>query len=186
MCYFATLCNQEITTAADFFASLHLRHENSSCQFYSHLTAQKRILTTTRSGKKNNAAAIRRGLLMPANCISDWNVAGAAADFHWWNYQWMVQMSASLHWYYRWMFWAIYLTYGWPILQVDRLQLLLLSSDNGKLVAQISQFVVRPLLPPARICNCHCLSISNFVQKLPNGFAWNFQGRLAMGPWTTD
>ena len=26
---------------------------------------------------------------------------------------------------------------------------------------------------------CH-LSISNFAQKLPNGFAWNFQGRLAM------
>jgi len=25
-----------------------------------------------------------------------------------------------------------------------------------------------------------CLSLSNFVQKLPNGFAWNFQGRLAI------
>ena len=26
-----------------------------------------------------------------------------------------------------------------------------------------------------------CLSVSNFTQKLPNGFAWNCQGRLAMG-----
>jgi len=31
-----------------------------------------------------------------------------------------------------------------------------------------------------------CLSVSNFVQKLMKGFAWNFQGRLAMGPWTND
>jgi len=30
------------------------------------------------------------------------------------------------------------------------------------------------------------LSVSNFAQKLPNGFAWNFQGRLAMGQWTND
>jgi len=29
-----------------------------------------------------------------------------------------------------------------------------------------------------------CLSVSNFARKLPNGFAWNFQGRLAMGQWT--
>jgi len=26
-----------------------------------------------------------------------------------------------------------------------------------------------------------CQTVSNFAQKLPNGFAWNFQGRLAMG-----
>ena len=26
-----------------------------------------------------------------------------------------------------------------------------------------------------------CLSVSNFVQKLPNRFACSFQGRLAMG-----
>jgi len=26
-----------------------------------------------------------------------------------------------------------------------------------------------------------CLFVSNFAQKLPNGFARNFQGRLAMG-----
>jgi len=25
-----------------------------------------------------------------------------------------------------------------------------------------------------------CLSVSNFAQKLPNGFVYNFQGRLAM------
>jgi len=31
-----------------------------------------------------------------------------------------------------------------------------------------------------------CLSVSNFGQKLPNGFAWDFQGRLAMGQWTND
>jgi len=29
-----------------------------------------------------------------------------------------------------------------------------------------------------------CLSVSNFVQKLPNEFAWSFQGRLAIGQWT--
>jgi len=29
-----------------------------------------------------------------------------------------------------------------------------------------------------------CLSVSNFAQKLPNGFARNFPGRLAMGHWT--
>ena len=44
-------------------------------------------------------------------------------------------------------------------------------------------------LPPLRrLCNRRCLSVclfvSNFVQK--NGFVWNFQGRLAMGQWTTD
>ena len=43
------------------------------------------------------------------------------------------------------------------------------------------------LPPPRRICNCClsvCLFVSNFVQKLVNGFAWNFQGRLAVGHWT--
>jgi len=30
------------------------------------------------------------------------------------------------------------------------------------------------------VCMSVCLSLSNFAQKLPNGFAWNFQGRLAM------
>jgi len=34
------------------------------------------------------------------------------------------------------------------------------------------------------VCLSVCLSVSNFAQKLPNGFAWNFQGRLAMGQWT--
>ena len=29
-----------------------------------------------------------------------------------------------------------------------------------------------------------CLSVINFAQKLRNGFARNFQGRLAMGQWT--
>jgi len=28
-----------------------------------------------------------------------------------------------------------------------------------------------------------CLFVSNFAQKLPNGFAWNFQERLVMGQW---
>ena len=28
-----------------------------------------------------------------------------------------------------------------------------------------------------------CLFVSNFAQKLPNGFAWNFQGRLE---WTNE
>jgi len=31
------------------------------------------------------------------------------------------------------------------------------------------------------VCLSVCLSVSNFEQKLLNGFAWNFQGRLAMG-----
>jgi len=30
------------------------------------------------------------------------------------------------------------------------------------------------------------LSVSNFAEKLLNGFAWNFQGRLAIGQWTND
>ena len=30
-----------------------------------------------------------------------------------------------------------------------------------------------------RRCLSVCLSVSNFAQKLPNGFAWNIQGRLA-------
>jgi len=29
------------------------------------------------------------------------------------------------------------------------------------------------------VCLPVCLSVSNFAQKLPNGFAWSFQGRLA-------
>jgi len=39
---------------------------------------------------------------------------------------------------------------------------------------------------------CSCLSvwlsvsISNFVQTLQNGFAWNFQERLTIGKWTKD
>ena len=36
------------------------------------------------------------------------------------------------------------------------------------------------------VCLSVCLSVSNFAQKLPNGFAWNFQERLAMGQWTHD
>ena len=37
-------------------------------------------------------------------------------------------------------------------------------------------------------CRCLfvCLIVSNFVQKLPSGFAWNFQGSLVMGQWTND
>jgi len=31
-----------------------------------------------------------------------------------------------------------------------------------------------------------CLFVSNFAQKLPNGFAWNFHERLAMGQWLND
>jgi len=31
-----------------------------------------------------------------------------------------------------------------------------------------------------------CVFVSNFAQKLPNGFALNFQGRLAVGQWTND
>jgi len=30
------------------------------------------------------------------------------------------------------------------------------------------------------VCLFICLFVSNFAQKRPNGFAWNFQGRLAM------
>jgi len=33
----------------------------------------------------------------------------------------------------------------------------------------------------AIVCLSVCLSVSNFVQRLLNGFAWNFQRRLAMG-----
>jgi len=46
------------------------------------------------------------------------------------------------------------------------------------------------LPPPRKWCNRHrlsvCLSISNFAQILVNGFAWNFQGRLAVSQWTND
>jgi len=53
--------------------------------------------------------------------------------------------------------------------------------NNGLL--QSTQFVCMKL-SPSRICNYHCLSVClsvrNFMQKLPNGFAWNFQGRLAV------
>jgi len=51
-------------------------------------------------------------------------------------------------------------------------------------------FIICYLPPPMRICfrRCLfvCLSVSTFAQKRPNGFAWNFQGRLAMGQWTND
>jgi len=45
------------------------------------------------------------------------------------------------------------------------------------------------LLPPPRSiclrpCLSVCLSVTNFSQKLPKGFAWIFLGRLAMGQWT--
>jgi len=36
------------------------------------------------------------------------------------------------------------------------------------------------------VCLSVCLSVSNFSQKLLNGFAWNFQGRSAMGQWTNS
>jgi len=46
------------------------------------------------------------------------------------------------------------------------------------------------LPPPRRICNRRCLSVclsvSNFAQKLTNRFAWNIEGRLAIGQWTND
>jgi len=57
---------------------------------------------------------------------------------------------------------------------------------------QVNQFQTTVLLlpPTRRLCFCHCLSaclfVSNFAQKLPNGSAWNFQGRLTMGQWTND
>jgi len=36
------------------------------------------------------------------------------------------------------------------------------------------------------VCLFVCLSVINFAQKRPNGFSWNFQGRLAMRQWTND
>jgi len=36
------------------------------------------------------------------------------------------------------------------------------------------------------VCLFVCLSVSNFAQKLPNRFASNFQGRLAMGQSTNN
>jgi len=33
------------------------------------------------------------------------------------------------------------------------------------------------------VCLSVCLFVSNFAQKLPNGFAWNFQRKLAVGHW---
>jgi len=48
----------------------------------------------------------------------------------------------------------------------------------------LSLWNTHQLPPPRRICNHRCFSVSNFEQKLANGFASNFQGRLAMGQWT--
>jgi len=31
-----------------------------------------------------------------------------------------------------------------------------------------------------------CLTVSNFAQKHPSGFAWHFQGGLATGQWTNN
>jgi len=42
------------------------------------------------------------------------------------------------------------------------------------------------LVLPRRIHFRCCLSASNFLQRLPSGFARNFQGRLAMSQWTND
>ena len=36
------------------------------------------------------------------------------------------------------------------------------------------------------VCLSACLSVSNFAQKLLNGFAWNILERLVMGQWTND
>jgi len=40
----------------------------------------------------------------------------------------------------------------------------------------------------AIVCLSVCLSLrlfaSNFAQKVLNGFAWNFHGRVATGQWT--
>jgi len=36
------------------------------------------------------------------------------------------------------------------------------------------------------VCLFVSLTVSNIAQELPNGFAWNFQGRLGMGQWTKD
>jgi len=36
------------------------------------------------------------------------------------------------------------------------------------------------------VCLSVYLLVSNFAQRLPKGFARNFQGRLAMGQWTND
>jgi len=36
------------------------------------------------------------------------------------------------------------------------------------------------------VCLSVYLFVSSFAQKLPNGFAWKFLGRLAMSHWTTD
>jgi len=36
------------------------------------------------------------------------------------------------------------------------------------------------------VCRSVCLFVNNFAQKLPNGFAWNFQERWAMGQRTND
>jgi len=36
------------------------------------------------------------------------------------------------------------------------------------------------------VCLFVCLFVNDFAQKRLNGFAWNFQGRLATGRWTND
>jgi len=53
-------------------------------------------------------------------------------------------------------------------------------------------YIIHKILlpPPRRLFNCRCLfvclsvclPISNFAQKLPNGFAWKFSGKVGNGP----
>jgi len=73
--------------------------------------------------------------------------------------------SAKVNW--------LYTTLGSP------LALSLHSSNSYNMTSSI-------IPPPRRICNCRCLSVSNFVQKVVNGFSWNFQRRLAMNQCTND
>jgi len=65
---------------------------------------------------------------------------------------------------------------------MDFSQILVHNIPSKPLVTSIKEVLFSSLF----VCPFVCVSVSNFAQKLPNRFAWNFQGRLAMGQWTNS
>ena len=98
-------------------------------------------------------------------------------------YMWQYFVTCSVLSVSIWRCW-------WPSfsLKSPSLSLPSLSQERSVNVLPARLSVCRSLPPPRRICNRRCLfvclPVSSFAQKLPNGFAWNFQGRLAIGQRT--
>jgi len=90
-------------------------------------------------------------------------------------YHWWLDTHGHKHLFFRWI-WLFLLLLNFLLYLLQTCALCVLSGQNRTDLCQGGYVIII-------VC---CLFVSNFAQKLPNGFAWNFQqkaGNRPMNKW---